>query len=133
MKLTHWAIIFIIIVVPFSLICRNLINTKFSVIKDEIRINNVIDSATQDAIDQVIELSDEFGLGKNISLTPSVINASINTFFNTMTVNFNLPYNQKTKNYFESYIPAILIIGYDGLYIYSAEETNNRSGASIKT
>lgn len=133
MKLTHWAIIFIIIVVPFSLICRNLINTKFSVVKDEIRINNVIDSATQDAIDQVIELSDEFGLGKNISLTPSVINASINTFFNTMTVNFNLPYNQKTKNYFESYIPAILIIGYDGLYIYSAEETNNRSGASIKT
>lgn len=55
MKLIHWAIIFIIIILPFSLICRNNINNRFMALKDEVRINNAVDTATQDAADLLAE------------------------------------------------------------------------------
>lgn len=55
MKLIHWAVIFTIIILPFSLICRNNINNRFTALKDEVRINNSVDTATQDAADLLLE------------------------------------------------------------------------------
>ena len=55
MKLIHWAVIFVIVILPFSLICRNNINNRFMALKDEVRINNAIDTATQDAADLLAE------------------------------------------------------------------------------
>lgn len=55
MKLIHWAVIFVIVILPFSLICRNNINNRFLALKDEVRINNAIDTATQDAADLLAE------------------------------------------------------------------------------
>lgn len=126
MKIQHWAIIFIIIVVPLSIICRNTISKKNLNLRDETRYNNVIDNATYDAVSQILEISEELGYGKNIPITKNVAMASINRFFNTLCVNFNLPDNiENAKSYFGQYIPAIIIVGYDGLYVYSCEDTEN--------
>ena len=62
MKIQHWAIIFIIIILPFSIICRNTISKKNLLLRDETRINNIIDNATYDAVSQIIEISEELGL-----------------------------------------------------------------------
>lgn len=124
MKIQHWAIIFIIIILPFSIICRNVINKKNLLLRDETRYNNVIDNATYDAVSQIIEVSDELGYGKNIPITKGVADAAIDRFFNTLSVNFNMPIGrEKAEAYFSPYIPAIIIVGYDGLYVYSYEET----------
>ncbi|MBO5178794.1 MAG: hypothetical protein J6B87_00385 [Clostridia bacterium] len=134
MKLIHWAVIFVIVILPFSLICRNNINNRFMALKDEVRINNSIDTATQDAADLLAEWATLVGgpNGKNLVITEDVANAAINQFFTTMAVNMNLPYSDLDSNVtknakvdIESYIPAIIIVGYDGFYIYSAELVGN--------
>ena len=126
MKIQHWAIIFLIIMIPFSIVCRNVINNKILLLKDETRYNNIIDNASFDAVAQLKEFDNEFGMGKNIPLTASIMDACIDRFFNTLCVNFNLPANRQTAEaYFCRYIPAIIIIGYDGLYVYSCETTAN--------
>ena len=142
MKILHWAIILVIIVLPTSLICRINVNAKFSALKDEVRINNAIDTATKDAIDQVIAVNESMIFdGSNsvfsdiIDITPALANEMVNTFFHTMAVNYNIPYQEKDfssnsedsyiKNYFSSYIPAVVVVAYDGFYIYSLENSGS--------
>ena len=90
MKIQHWAIIFIIIILPFSIICRDTIKKKNILLRDETRINNIVDNATYDAVSQIVEVSEELGYGKNIPMTYGVADAAIDRFFNTLSVNFNL-------------------------------------------
>lgn len=90
MKIQHWAIIFILIILPFSIICRNKIQKKMAVLKDETRINNIIDNATYDAVSQLKEIAEQLEYGKNIPITKSVAEAVVDRFFTTMAVNFNL-------------------------------------------
>ena len=126
MKIQHWAIIFIIIILPLSITVRNTINKKNLNLRDETKYNNIIDNATYDAVSQILEISEELGYGKNIPITENVAMAAIDRFFNTLSVNFNLPINEKNAEaYFGQYVPAIIIVGYDGLYVYSCENTNN--------
>lgn len=133
MKIQHWAIIFIIIILPFSIICRDTIKKKNILLRDETRINNIVDNATYDAVSQIVEVSEELGYGKNIPMTYGVADAAIDRFFNTLSVNFNLPIGrQKAEEYFSPYIPAIVIVGYDGLYVYSYEQTNSGYDFTLK-
>ena len=80
------------------------------------------------------DYDDEFG--DVINITPSLAQESINTFFHTLAVNYNIPFkvsdttdlNGKSsdsyiKNYFASYVPAVVVIAYDGFYVYSQELT----------
>ena len=130
MKLIHWAVIFVIIILPFSLICRNNINNRFMALKDEVRINNAVDTATYDATDLLAEWATLVGgpNGKHLIVTEEVLDAVANQFFTTMAVNMNLPYSdidsdvtKNAKAEVENYIPALILVGYDGFYIYSAE------------
>lgn len=124
MKIQHWAIIFIIIILPISIISRNVISKKNLLLRDETRYNNVIDNATYDAVSQILEISEELGYGADIPMTEAVLDAAIDRFFNTLCVNFNLPFNRENAEaYFCQYIPAIVIVGYDGLYVYSYDST----------
>lgn len=128
MKIQHYAIIFIIIILPFSIICKSKINTKIDSLSEQTRINNALDTATSDAVDTLIELNDEFYAlyeGETISVTPSIAKEAIKSFFNTLAVNYTLPFTADEKfaeNYFSPYIPAILVVAYDGFYIYSVED-----------
>lgn len=126
MKLSHFCVIFLIIILPFSIICRNNVNEYFMVQKDEVRLNNVIDIATQDALDTLVELNDEFQMlyfNQRFDITQSLVEESVKSFFQTLAVNFNMPYIQrKTENYFSTYIPAIVVVAYDGFFVYSVDD-----------
>ena len=137
MKILHWSFVLIAIILPTSIICRNTVNSRFAALKDEVRINNAIDTATKDAIDQIIAVSgfdfdNEFG--DVINITPELAQETVNTFFHTLAVNYNIPYKVSDnteltgdsaesyiKNYFAPYVPAVVIIAYDGFYVYSQE------------
>lgn len=134
MKIQHYAIIFIIIILPFSIICKSKVNKKIDVINEQTRINNALDTATSDAIDTLIELNDEFYAlsdGKTIDVTPTIAKEGIKSFFNTLAVNYTLPFTADEKyaeNYFSPYIPAIIVVAYDGFYIYSVEDNGGTYG-----
>lgn len=129
MKLQHFAIIFIIIILPFSIICRSKMANYGMTLKDQVRLNNVVDAATQDALDMLVELNDEFQMlyfNERFDITQQLAEQSVKSFFQTLSVNFNMPYidlDGKTESYFSMYIPAIVIVGYDGFFIYSVDES----------
>ena len=131
MKIQHYAIVFIIIVLPFSIVCRSIMNEKIDALNDETRINNVVDTATTDAVDDIIYANEIFyGMyeGETIDVTPPLAMEGIETFFKTMAINFNLPYtkdNEYIKDYFAAYVPAVIVVAYDGFYIYSLEENSS--------
>lgn len=128
MKIQHYAIIFIIIILPFSIICKSKVDKKIDVLSEQTRINNALDTATSDAVDTLIELNDEFYAlydGKTLDVTPTIAKEGIKSFFNTLAVNYTLPFTADEKyaeNYFSPYIPAIVVVAYDGFYIYSVED-----------
>lgn len=128
MKIQHYAIIFIIIILPFSIICKNKVDKKIDVLNEQTRINNALDTATSDAVDTLIELNDEFYAlydGKTLDVTPAIAKEGIKSFFNTLAVNNTLPFTADenyAENYFSPYIPAIVVVAYDGFYIYSVED-----------
>ncbi len=128
MKIQHYAIIFIIIILPFSIICKNKVDKKIDVLNEQTRINNALDTATSDAVDTLIELNDEFYAlydGKTLDVTPAIAKEGIKSFFKTLAVNNTLPFTADenyAENYFSPYIPAIVIVAYDGFYIYSVDD-----------
>lgn len=128
MKLSHYTIIFIILILPYSVMARNNMKDYFLTLKDEVRLNNVIDIATQDALDTLIDLNDEFQIlyvNTTFDVNQSLAQEAVKSFFQTLAVNFNMPYIYgKTESYFSMYVPAIVIVGYDGFFIYSVDETS---------
>ena len=127
MKLQHYAIVFLIVILPFSIICRSKMTNYSLMLKDQVRLNNVIDSATQDALDMLVELNDEFqmlDLDERFDITQTLAEESVKSFFQTLAINFNMPYiHGTTENYFSMYVPAIVIVAYDGFFIYSVDDT----------
>ena len=97
-------------------------------LNEQTRINNALDTATSDAVDTLIELNDEFYAlydGKTLDVTPAIAKEGIKSFFKTLAVNNTLPFTADenyAENYFSPYIPAIVIVAYDGFYIYSVED-----------
>lgn len=133
MKLSHFSIIFLAIILPFSVVCRNNVNEYFMAQKDTVRLNNVIDTATQDALDALVELNDEFQMlyfNQRFDITQTLVEEAVKSFFQTLAVNFNMPYIEgKTETYFSTYVPAVVVIAYDGFYIYSVDDTGNSNYA----
>ena len=129
MKLQHFAIIFLIIILPFSIICRSKMSNYAMTLKDQVRLNNVVDAATQDALDMLVELNDEFQMlyfNERFDITQQLAEQSVKSFFQTLSTNFNMPYiDGKTEAYFSMYIPAIVIVAYDGFFIYSVDESTS--------
>ena len=127
MKLQHFTIIFLIIILPFSIICRSTMTNYSLMLKDQVRLNNVVDAATQDALDMLVELNDEFQMlffNERFDITQALAKESVKSFFQTLAINFNMPYVPgNTESYFSMYIPAIVIIGYDGFFIYSVDDS----------
>ena len=128
MKIQHYAIIFIIIILPFSIICKTRITNKIDVLNNETRINNALDVATMDAVDTLIDLNNEYYAlyeGQTIDITPTIAKEGLKTFFQSFSVNNNLPFvkdDTLAESYFSAYIPAIIVVAYDGFYIYSVED-----------
>ena len=127
MKLQHFAIIFLIIILPFSIMCRSKMTSYSLMLKDQVRLNNVIDAATQDTLDMLVELNDEFQMlyfDERFDITQLLAEQSVKSFFQTLAINFNMPYIEgSTELYFSEYVPAIVIVAYDGFFIYSVEES----------
>ena len=134
MKIQNLAIIFIIIILPISLVLASYTKTRVETLNLQAEYDTKLNSATYDALKayQVNSLQNKAGGLANSKIRD--INASINTFFNSMQSNF--PTLGYTKESIQNYVPAIVYTMYDGYYVY-APFTNtwgtNSSNQSIST
>lgn len=117
MSLDKLAIIFFIIVLPISVILNAYTDSQIETLNLQISYDNKLKNATYDAVKA-------FQLNTINSSTSDLANskirdieASVNTFFNSMSTNFNVGgYNTATL---QEYVPALVYTMYDGYYIYS--------------
>ena len=117
MKIQNLAVIFIIIILPISMIVTAYVQNQVQTLELQASYDTKLTNATYDALKA-------FQLNTVNSSTSDLANsklrdieASVNTFFNSIATNFNMAgYNQ---DILKQYVPAIVYTMYDGYYIYS--------------
>lgn len=117
MKLQNLAIIFIIIILPISMILTSYIQSRVDTLNLQISYDQKLYDSTYDA---VIAFQKNTVNSSTSDLTASKlrdIQASINSFFTSAGDNFGM--SGYGKDAIESFVPAIVYTLYDGYYIYS--------------
>lgn len=117
MKIENLAIIFIIIILPISVILSNYTRNQTKTLGLQILYDSKLSNATADALKafQLNTINNDTSDLSNSKLRD--IEASANTFFNSVASHFNMSgYNQ---NILSDYVPALVYTMYDGYYIYS--------------
>lgn len=117
MKLQSLAIIFIIIIMPISMVLSEYISNKIETENREIAYNNKLLNSTYDAIKayQLNTVNNAFGDVTNKKIQD--IEAAAKTFYNSLSSNFNFLGNK--SDVMKEYVPAIVFTMYDGYYTYT--------------
>ena len=120
MKYQYLAVVFVIIMLPISLVFLAYIGTQLDTLDLQLSYDTKLDNATYDAIKA-------FQLNTVNSSTSDFVNSKIrdieaaaNSFFTSIATNFNMAgYN---SDILQAYVPALVFTLYDGFYIYSPFE-----------
>ena len=120
MKLQSLAVIFVIIILPISLILGVYVDNQITTLRYQNSYDTKLNNATYDAL-KTFQLNT---INNSTSDIPDSkirdIEASVNSFFNSIASNFNMDgYN---RDILKEYVPALVYTMYDGYYIYSAYE-----------
>lgn len=140
MKIQNLAVIFIIIILPISIILSAYTGNQVKTLSLQTSYDTKLNNATYDALKafQLNTINSDTSDLANSKLRD--IEASANTFFNSIASNFNMAgYNQ---DILKEYVPALVYTMYDGYYIYSPytntldstnsnEKVENKSDAEI--
>ncbi|OAB44543.1 hypothetical protein [Paenibacillus glacialis] len=128
--ITKLAIFSVLILFPSFVINNiNLEHQRQSLIT-ELRYNRAIDTATQDAAKALLTNSTQREETQYETLKKVKINKeeAVQTFFHTLFLNFGVFNDEDGQGVLKNYVPALIIVGYDGYYIYSWDEYTNASG-----
>lgn len=117
MKLQSLAIMFIVLILPISIVLSSYTQTRVQTLNLQAEYDSKLNDATYDALKayQINSLTSSSGDFTNSKIRD--IKASVNTFFNSMSVNFYTAGYSKTT--LQNYVPALVYTMYDGYYIYS--------------
>lgn len=115
MKLQYLAVIFVIIILPISMVMSSYIQNQIDTITLQTLYKTKLDNSTYDALKafQINSVNNKYSSVSNSKIRD--IEASINTFYNSMKTSM-----VSSKEDVQSFIPAILFTLYDGYYIYSS-------------
>ena len=117
MKVQSLAVIFAIIILPVIIILSYYIHREVDTIALQTAYDTKLIDATHDAMASFELNTANEDLSSVADALRSIIEASNNTFFNTLATNLGM--SNANKSYIQSYIPSILYTLYDGYYIYS--------------
>ncbi len=120
MQYQYLAVIFVIIMLPITLVFSAYIDAQLDTIDLQISYDTKLDNATYDAIKV-------FQMNTASSDTSDIVNSKIrdieaaaNSFYTSIATNFNMAgYN---SDIIQNYVPALVFTLYDGFYIYSTFE-----------
>lgn len=116
MKIQYLAIIFVIIILPISIVISSYIQAQIETISLQTQYNIKLQTATSDAIKsfQLNTINNKYSTVSDSKIRD--IEASISTFYNSLGT--ELGASGYSKDALKEYIPAILYTMYDGYYIY---------------
>lgn len=116
MKLQNFSVIFIVIILPIALVLSIYTGNLISVANQQSSYDSILLNSTYDAVRayQMNTLQNSYDAETNSKVRD--INASINTFFNSLSL--GLSSSGYSKEDLTNYIPAMLYTLYDGYYVY---------------
>lgn len=116
MKLQHLAIIFVIIILPISLVIGEYIGAQIDTIYLQTQYSTRLQNATYDAITafQLNTTNNKYSTISDSKIRD--IEASISAFYNSLGTSMGA--SGYDKDELKEYIPAIVYTMYDGYYIY---------------
>jgi len=117
MKIQNLAVIFIIIILPISMILTSYVQNQVKTLSLQTSYDTKLNNSTYDALKafQINTINSDTSDLANSKLRD--IEASVNSFFTSLATNFNMQgYNQ---DILKDYVPALVYTMYDGYYIYS--------------
>ena len=117
MKIQSLAIIFIIIIMPISIVLSEYVNNQIETKQTELLYNTRLLNSTYDAIKayQLNTVNNSFGDITNQKVKD--IESAAKTFYNSLSSNFN--YTGYRSEVMKEYVPTIVFTMYDGYYAYS--------------
>ncbi len=134
MKILDYAIVFIIIVLPIVLALNININSKIKAQNLESYYKNIIDSAISDASKAMKEVENadsevDYGYSGDGEKKVS-INAehAVNIFFDSLFYNLDIKGNKQAEERLKMYVPAIAVVDYNGVHMYSVEKYKDSNG-----
>ena len=115
MKIQYLAMIFVIIIVPISLIMSAYIQNQIDAIQMQADFDRNLINATYDAVKgfQINTTNNKYSSISDSKIRD--IEAAVNTFYNTLNTAM-VQYSYSVDDV-KLYIPALLFTLYDGLYI----------------
>lgn len=116
MKLQHLAIIFVIIILPISMVIASYIQTQIDTILMQNLYSRRLQTATYDAVKafQLNTINNKYSTVSDSKIRD--IEASISTFYNSLGTELGASgYDVESL---QSFIPAMVYTMYDGYYIY---------------
>lgn len=123
MKIQELAIIFIIIILPISIVLATFTQYQIQTINTQTLYDNKLSAATYDAIRAFQINTSENKLSELQNSKIRDIEGSVSTFRNSIKSAFSLDgYSDEELN---SYMPALVYTLYDGFYIYSPYKNEN--------
>lgn len=127
MKITDLALVFVAIMLPIIIIVYVNVSFVTKAEKEEMYYKNLMNAAITDGVAAMKEVENEdtnidYGYSGIVDNKVSVnAKAAIDAFYKSLFNNFNIAGNKYSEERFKNYIPAVAVIDYDGVYIYSGE------------
>ncbi|HUC91870.1 MAG TPA: hypothetical protein VMS09_07570 [Paenibacillus sp.] len=124
MKLIEWAIVAALIFLPFATVNRIEVETQRKTLLTELRYNAALDTAVDDAARMLIvnasqQWETQYESDKRVALNKD---EAIVAFYRTLYTNFGIADDSVAQGVLKRYIPAVVVIGYDGFYVYAEDE-----------
>lgn len=117
MKLESLSIIFLIIIIPITIVLSEYVNNRITTEKLELQYNTKLLNATYDAIKtyQINTVNNYTGDDANSRIND--LEGAAHTFYTSLASNFN--YSGYKADVMKEYVPAVAFTLYDGYYIYA--------------
>ncbi|MCM3783865.1 hypothetical protein M3231_12855 [Neobacillus mesonae] len=130
MRITDYAILFVLIFFPIFWLGSLSMKDEAEVIILEQKYTQAVQTAVQDASSNMHQNEDPslesgYASSKSVRVDKDLI---LQTFMHTISLNFGIEGDQSAQKAFMTYLPALLVIDYDGYYIYRSFPYTDQDG-----
>lgn len=122
MKIQHFAVIFIIIILPISFLLSEYMESQIEEINLQNRYNQKIEDACFDAV-KALEINSSSKNRRSFKEREEETIYFVESFYKSLSNKFSL--NGYDSNALKDYTPAIVVNLYDGFYLYSKYKDAN--------
>lgn len=133
MRWIEWAIVGALLFLPFATINRIETDALRKTLLTELRYDAALDTAVDDAASQLIgnasqQQEAQYGSDKRTALNKE---DAVAAFYRTLDAGFGITGDPVAQGTLHRFVPALIIVGYDGFYVYSEQEWTGADGQTI--